>query len=563
MTNSKKQLSKKASKKSNAKKTITKKATAKKAIAKELPKPTPTNHNDYDNIPYHHSCFETTNPALLGAIGQIFGIPTKPAENCTFLDIGCAQGFNPLVYAHVFPNSKCAGIDLSVKQIKDGKNLAKKFNINNLDLYHHDVADHKNDPLKGKKFDYIVCHGVFTWVSADVRQSIMQYIKSHLHKNGIAYISYNSLPGWSRLLPIRETMKMISRHTDHWEDKVKLAIEYLGKLSEQKHENDITRAAKENYNRLKKLPLSYIYHEFFEQYNEPLYLRDFIDIAQQHKLSYISDIMLNTSLSKPQSQDIVSMISAQNTDRNYMEQMSDIIYNRQFKSSLLCHDDHDIQKIDFAQHLKDINVKLSKKPTEEDKHSFKDSHITEWHYPTLGIKTESRLHAVALETIVRNFPYTTNYNMIIDNINTVLQNNGKEPLDHNNDILRITGLLSDMVTNGVVTATQQRLAPSSQRLDYPKISDFNLKLFHEMKLLVNDIGLTVAVDGGMSWVIPLCDGTRHINDIEQLLLEKWRNNEFNFKDKNNNHIDNEDIIKRAINERITGTVQHLQEYYLI
>jgi len=109
------------------------------------------------------------------------------------LKLGCAGGGNLLPLASQFPNSTCVGFDLSQAQVDAAKVAVQFCKLSNTKIYQGSIAD--INETHGK-FDYIICHGVFSWVPEQVREAILRVSAQNLSENGIAYISYNTMPGW-------------------------------------------------------------------------------------------------------------------------------------------------------------------------------------------------------------------------------------------------------------------------------------------------------------------------------------------------------------------------------
>jgi hypothetical protein len=62
------------------------------------------------------------------------------------------------------------------------------------------------------RFDYIVAHSVYSWVPEAVREHILVLCRELLSGNGVAYISYNALPGWRMRGMLRDVLLHHCRH---------------------------------------------------------------------------------------------------------------------------------------------------------------------------------------------------------------------------------------------------------------------------------------------------------------------------------------------------------------
>ena len=124
-------------------------------------------------------------------------------ETSRVLELGCASGGNLIPHAVNYPKGQYVGVDLSKTQIDSGLEQVKSLGLKNIELKCCSITD--IDESFGK-FDYIICHGVISWVPDFVRDKIFEISSKNLSKNGIAYISYNTLPGWNMVRSIRDMM---------------------------------------------------------------------------------------------------------------------------------------------------------------------------------------------------------------------------------------------------------------------------------------------------------------------------------------------------------------------
>ncbi|HXV73592.1 MAG TPA: class I SAM-dependent methyltransferase, partial [Sphingomonadales bacterium] len=157
----------------------------------------------YDLVPYHSLPFAGTHPNHLAAIATIFGMKPPAIETCRILEMACASGGNIIPMAAYLPGCEAVGIDLSARQIEEGEKTIKALGLKNIELRCHGIQDIS---AKLGKFDYIIAHGVYSWVTDDVRKKIVAVCKENLTENGVAYVSYNTYPGWHMPQALREMM---------------------------------------------------------------------------------------------------------------------------------------------------------------------------------------------------------------------------------------------------------------------------------------------------------------------------------------------------------------------
>lgn len=146
----------------------------------------------YDTVPYPGPILDLMSPARLCAAGLLHGWRGPDTATARLLEIGCGDGVNAIAFAAVNPQATAVGFDLSQAAIDRGRALAAAAGLTNVKL---DVGDILTYPLDGQPFDYITCHGVLTWIPEHVRPALLDLIAARLAPGGVAYITYDALPG--------------------------------------------------------------------------------------------------------------------------------------------------------------------------------------------------------------------------------------------------------------------------------------------------------------------------------------------------------------------------------
>ena len=158
-----------------------------------------TNLNTYDEVPYQSYPYAESQPENLRTIGLLFGMNAPEIKTARILELGCAEGGNLIPHAVRYPKATFVGVDLSKVQIDAGNVYIKSLGLKNIELKNCSILDIDE---KYGKFDYIICHGVISVVSDFVGETILEIASKNLSDNGIAYISYNTLPGWNMIRTI-------------------------------------------------------------------------------------------------------------------------------------------------------------------------------------------------------------------------------------------------------------------------------------------------------------------------------------------------------------------------
>ena len=127
-------------------------------------------HTDYDSVPYASFAYAQTHITHLFTLGRLFGLQPADFKRARVLELGCASGGNLIPVAAEFPEASFLGIDLSSKQIADGQKIIAEAGLTNIQLKTQSISDF--DGADGP-FDYIICHGVYSWVPADVPKVVL------------------------------------------------------------------------------------------------------------------------------------------------------------------------------------------------------------------------------------------------------------------------------------------------------------------------------------------------------------------------------------------------------
>ena len=147
----------------------------------------------YDAVPYASHPFPQSAPENLEAIAHLFGLAACPPAQARVLELGCASGGNLIPLAARYPQLQAVGIDLSTVQVQQGQQDIARAGLGNVTLQNMNLEE--VDASLGQ-FDYIICHGVYSWVPPAVQTAILRIASENLAPDGVAYISYNTYPGW-------------------------------------------------------------------------------------------------------------------------------------------------------------------------------------------------------------------------------------------------------------------------------------------------------------------------------------------------------------------------------
>lgn len=298
------------------------------------------NKNTYNELLYKSNPFHYTAPALLEAYGRLYGLTPKDSRKARVLELGSSFGGNIISQALYNPEAKFIGVDLTAEQVKKGNEVIEKIGLQNIKLIEKNILDINED---FGKFDYIIVHGVFSWVPDNVKEKIIKICNENLTEEGIAYISYNTYPGWKEPDKVREMMLYANKYFPNVTqgDKVQRGKAFLSIVAEQmKSYTDISEKKGDFIRHIEEvigMQDYYVGHEQLENINDPMYLHEFVDMLQKENLEYVSDIGLRLSISGVYTDSTIEKLQQLSQGNHVIkEQCLDFILDTKFRRAVIC-----------------------------------------------------------------------------------------------------------------------------------------------------------------------------------------------------------------------------------
>ena len=298
------------------------------------------NKNTYNELLYKSNPFTYTIPALLEAQGKLFGLTPKDSRKARILELGSSFGGNIITQALYNPEAEFVGVDLTAEQVKKGNEVIEKIGLKNIKLIEKNILDINED---FGKFDYIIVHGVFSWVPDIVKEKIIKICNENLTEEGIAYISYNTYPGWKEPDKIREMMLYANKYFPEVSqgDKVQRGKAFISIVAEQmKIYTDVAEKKGDFIKQIEgilNMQDYYVGHEQLENINDPMYLHEFVDMLRKENLQYISDVGLRLSIASVYNDSTIEKLQQLSQgDPVIKEQCLDYILDTKFRRSLIC-----------------------------------------------------------------------------------------------------------------------------------------------------------------------------------------------------------------------------------
>ncbi|MCB1775694.1 MAG: class I SAM-dependent methyltransferase [Gammaproteobacteria bacterium] len=316
-------------------------------------------NNSYDELPYDNLTHQFSHPTNTAVIARLKGLETPDIGRCRVLEIGCAAGANLLPLAMAYPDSEFVGVDLSGRQIEDGKKIVSELQLKNTELRQANLME--IDESWGK-FDYIICHGVFSWVPEEVQEGILALCRRSLSSQGVAMISYNALPGWRLNQVVRDMLLFHTKQHEGSEKRVQQAramLEFLATNAAGQPNDAYQALIGEVSKQLGTSSDAYLAHEYLEPHNTPVYFHEFAGRADAAGMQYLGDCRFGTMLDSDLPEATIETLRG--IGQMEKEQYLDFLRNRRFRMSLLCHKEVTLKQQIDPQTIRHFHISLAKR----------------------------------------------------------------------------------------------------------------------------------------------------------------------------------------------------------
>lgn len=304
--------------------------------------------NAYDLVEYPAFSYPNTHPERLAVMAALHGVAAAPVTSCRVLEIGCGEGANLIPMAYALPGADFTGFDLAGVPVARGQQRARELGLTNIRLFRGDVLEVGGEPERGGlgEYDYILAHGLYAWVPPPVQERLLAICAEHLAANGIAFISYNALPGSHMRNMVRDVIGWCGTGGESPAAKVSAGLDLLTLLVGSRPDDDPYRQLiQEQLTKLRKRSFESIYHDELSPVYAPLLLGTFVEQARRHGLEYLCEAVLpipSDPCFRPELMDKVRSMAG--GDEAAVEQMLDFARMRMFRETLLVRSQQRVQR---------------------------------------------------------------------------------------------------------------------------------------------------------------------------------------------------------------------------
>ena len=292
--------------------------------------PPPAIAENYDAIAYDALPHPVTHPDHVAAVVSMFGLDAPPVATARVLEVGCNDGANLLPMAARLPDASFTGCDIAPGAIRRARDATAALALSNVQWVQADLST-----LEGGPYDYIIAHGVYSWVPAPVRDALLALAQRTLAPDGILFASYNTYPGGYIRRAAWEALRWHARERDSRASQIAAAREMARLLGAPGATADPGDAAvRAEFLRIARESDSALFHDTLAEPNEPVWFHAFAEHASRHGLTYVAEALPSMMAGGGLAPQVREFLAAR--DRLAREQYLDFARVRRFRQSLLC-----------------------------------------------------------------------------------------------------------------------------------------------------------------------------------------------------------------------------------
>jgi SAM-dependent methyltransferase len=196
------------------------------------------------------------------------------------LEIGCGTGANLIPMAYGLPQARFLGVDLASSAVAEGCRTADALGLANIELRVMDLA-----ALDEGEFDYIIAHGVYSWVPEEVRDALLRVCGKLLAPRGVAFVSYNVYPGCHLRAMLREPLLFHVGDLQDPRQRMDEARTFIEWLRQAQGDTEFGHDLADALTRSEGA----IYHDDMAEINVPVYFHQFMAQAAGHGLQFLGE----------------------------------------------------------------------------------------------------------------------------------------------------------------------------------------------------------------------------------------------------------------------------------
>jgi methyltransferase-like protein len=321
------------------------------------------------------------------------------------LELGCGEGVNTLSLAQALPGSSFVGIDAAASAVERGGELVRAAGLRNVELRCEDI---ESLPEELGSFDYVIAHGVYSWIPPRARGALLECCQQRLNEAGIAYVSYNAYPGSYLRDMTRDMLLYHLRDVEDPEARLAGAHELMRTIVEIETPSPYAQALREQIERMLRYSDALLFHDDLAEISTPFYFHEFVEHAERHGLRFLAEADLSDSQMRDVPESAGRLMAALPDDAVVREQYLDFFRNRMFRQTLLCHAEAPVHRELDVDELERFAISSTAQPqeVEEEQRGKQGQEEGETFLTPEGfsITTSERLVAAAMRALSQAWP---------------------------------------------------------------------------------------------------------------------------------------------------------------
>lgn len=290
------------------------------------------------DVEYTTGYYREQEPDFLNLCAVMHGVaPINLEKGFTYCELGCGQGMTALIMAANYPNGKFYALDFNPSHIAGARRLAEAAGLDNITFLEKSFADLDADPSLVPECDFIALHGIFTWVSDENRQHIINICKRHLKSGGMVYNSYNTKPGWVMGEPIQklvyESSKLFSGNSIA---RLEQSVGLLKELEELTPRFFAVNKdmIKKRLEMLESKDKHYLVHEYFHEGWRAFYFTEIAGYMAEAKLDFLGSAAVSSPYVERLFPQKVRELLNKLPSGNVGELFKDTLFNTMFRKDI-------------------------------------------------------------------------------------------------------------------------------------------------------------------------------------------------------------------------------------
>jgi len=458
----------------------------------------------YQSSAYPSMSHPSTDPAVTATAAKLAGLDIPTPACADILEIGCASGHNLLPLAARWPESRFTGIDFSKAAIEEARNAAREAGLNNIEFIECDLRNF--DPGDGS-FDFIIAHGIYSWVPPDVRQTLLDFCTANLSHEGVAVISYNTLPGWSLRRSLVDLTNLLAQRP---------AAESIGRDPENILAFLATAAGNHTaYSR----HLTVVLHDMFGKgghvlpfdefgpINDAVTFLDFTAHASHCGLRHLGESQLHENFPTSLAPEATEALAPLANDPLALQQTIDVLTNRTFRSSLFCRADAPVQtRITVA-----TSLHFSVRCPHRLESTPEGARLLDRHAVELA-RFEHPLAVAFFSALAGTSPQSVPIQEILE----IMADQLKEQFDPTNSLPLVARLVMDSARQNLISLRYEPVRFDPEPPAFPDLGPLRLQAGKNGQPLVDIYHAPCSFEDARLQVAMAMDGTRSIDELAAL-----------------------------------------------